>query len=375
MEDPVLVVGGGIGGLTTALALVDRGFACVVCEQAPALQEIGAGLGLWPAALRVFDDLGLGSQVRALSSSWESAGLRRSDGKVLVGYTAAEFAACFGEPTIGVHRGELQALLLRSLPSGVVKTGSRCVDVRQSGAGTVTAAFEDDSSMRARAVIGADGQRSRIRAILFGDRALHDCRCVGWRGTATKPRGSDWHAFAGETWGRGGRFGIIPISADRVTWYAAARAFRSGGGKAELLERFGEWHAPIPALLEATEEDNIWRDHIYDLWPLRQWSIGNVTLLGDAAHPMTPELGQGACQAILDAWTVADALATSADVTEAFREYERKRKARARFVTLVARFAAAGGGADSRPARYAREQSMALMPAPILFRALRAVAR
>jgi 2-polyprenyl-6-methoxyphenol hydroxylase-like FAD-dependent oxidoreductase len=374
VDDPVLVVGGGIGGLTTALALVDRGVPCVVCEQAPALHEIGAGLGVWPAALRVFDRLGLGAQVRALSRPWETAGLRRSDGKVLVRGTAAEFAACLGEPTIGVHRGELQALLVRSLPPGLVTTGARCVDVRQSG-GAVTAAFADGSSRRARAVIGADGQRSRIRAILFGERGLHDCRCVGWRGTAVQPRGSDWHAFVGETWGRAGRVGVIPISGDRVTWYAAARTFRSGGGKAELLERFGDWHAPIPALLAATDEDDIWRDHIYDLWPLRRWSMGKVTLLGDAAHPMTPELGQGACQAILDAFAVAHALASSADVTEAFREYERTRKGRARLVTLVARFAAAGGSADSRLARYAREQLMALVPAPIVFRALRAIAR
>ncbi len=190
-----------------------------------------------------------------------------------------------------------------------------------------------------------------------------------------QPVGSDWHISIGETWGPGGRFGILPIAGDRVTWYATTRSSRSGGAKAELVEHFGSWHHPIPELVDATSEANIWCDHIFDLWPLRRWSIGSVTLLGDAAHPMTPELGQGACQAILDAWALGQALARNADVESALRTYERGRKPRARFVTLMTRAAAIGANADGSFARAVREQTMARMPASILLRGLHATAR
>jgi 2-polyprenyl-6-methoxyphenol hydroxylase-like FAD-dependent oxidoreductase len=373
--DPILVVGAGIGGLTVALALTHQRIPCVVNEQAPELREIGAGLGLWPAPMQIFDRLGLGDEVRALSRPWEIGGLRRCDGRFLVRYTADEFAARLGEATIGVHRGELQALLLRSLPPAAVRTGSRCVGLRQPGDGTVVASFADGLTVRAPAVIAADGHRSRTRAILFGDRPLHDCKYVAWRGVATQRPATDWHVFAGETWGPAGRFGIFPITGERVTWYAAARTFHSDNPKDELVARFGDWHHPIPELLDATPEDEIWRDHIYDLRPPRRWSAGRVALVGDAAHPMTPELGQGACQAILDAWSLGEALAHSSDVPAAFRTYERNRKARARFVTLVARAVAVAGNADSRLARAAREHTTAQMPRAVLLHALDVVAR
>ena len=116
----------GIGGLSTALCLRQHGIACEVHERAPELNEIGAGLGLWPAPLAVFDQLGLGDAVRDLTGPWEEAGLRRADGSFLVRYTADEMTARLGGPTIGVHRGELQALLLAALPEGVVNTGRAC---------------------------------------------------------------------------------------------------------------------------------------------------------------------------------------------------------------------------------------------------------
>lgn len=373
--DPILVVGAGIGGLTAALTLSHHQIPCVVAEQAPALREIGAGLGLWPAPLRVLDRLALGDPVRALSRPWEIGGLRRSDGHFLVRYTPDDFAARLGESTIGVHRGELQALLLRSLPPTMVRTGSRCTGLRQPGDGTVVASFADGSTVRTPGVIAADGQHSQTRARLFGDRPLHDCKYIGWRGIAMQPPATDWHVFAGETWGRGGRFGIFPIAGERVTWYAATPISRSDDGKDQLVERFGDWHHPIPSLLDATPESEIWRDRIYDLSPPCRWSASRVTLLGDAAHPMTPELGQGACQAIIDAWSVSEALAKCSDIPTAFRTYERNRKPRAQFVTWAARAAATVGNADSQLALRARERTMAWTPAAALLRALDIVAR
>lgn len=373
MGERVVVVGGGIGGLTTALALAHHGIPVTVHERAPELQEIGAGLGVWPAPLRVFDRLGIGDAVRDLGCSWEEAGLRRADGRFLIRYTAAQFSDRLGEPTIGVHRGELQALLVRSLDPDVIRTGSACTGLTQRANG-VTVRFEHGPSVEADVVVGADGRRSIVRRELFGDQPLRDRRTVGWRGTALAPPASDWHRSIGETWGPGGRFGLLPISGGRVTWYAAARRLRADGGLEELLDRFGGWHDPIPELLAATEPSQVWVDACDDRRPLWHWGKGRVTLLGDAAHPMTPDLGQGACQAILDAWVLAEELSRSTDAA-ALRAYERRRRWRAGAVTMVARAATAGARPESRAAVTLRSRMAALAPPSLALRQLDLITR
>lgn len=372
-DRPVLILGGGIGGLTTALALRHRGIACEVHERAPLLQEIGAGLGLWPNALRVYDELGIGDKVRALSGTWEIAGLRRADGRFMLQYRAGQMARRLGEPTIGVHRGELQALLVNALPDGILKLGHESAGVEDDSARPVRVRFTDGSAREGSAVIAADGRRSRVRAQLFGDRELHDCHAVGWRGTARQPDGADWSSKVGETWAGEARFGILPISDGRVTWYAGAREFLDGGSREELRSRFGHLHDPVPALIDATPDDAIWRDSLDDLFPIRRWHRGRIALLGDAAHPMTPDLGQGACHAILDARAISIALAERPDPTVAFARYQRARWRSAARMVLVARAATRGAGSGGRVGNAIAEAVASRIPRGIALRALSAI--
>lgn len=369
-DRPVLILGGGIGGLTTALALHQRGIDCQVHERASALAEIGAGLGLWPNALAVFDELGIGDKVRGLAGSWDVAGLRRADGRFMVQYRADQMSARLGEPTIGVHRGELQAVLVNALPHGILHLDREVIAVEDEPGGPVRVRFADGSAVEADVVIAADGRRSRIRAQLFGERPLHDCHAVGWRGTARPPAGADWCRQVGETWSGQLRFGILPISEGRVTWYAAAREFHDGGSRAELRARFGHLHHPIPDLIEATPDDAIWRDSIDDLFPIRRWHKGRVALLGDAAHPMTPDLGQGACHAVLDARAIAAALAEHRDPTMAFAHYQRVRRRSAARMVMVARMASASGGAGGRIGSAVAEAVVSRVPRGLALRAL-----
>src|SRR5262249_48743694 len=158
-----------------------------------------------------------------------------------------------------------------------------------------------------------NGNRSRIRATQFSDRPLRDLGVLGWRATLADP--PDFGGFNGEVWGNGASFGFLPMSRNRVSWFGAAHG-DPPATKAFLAARFADWFAPIPEIIAMTPDDQIWFDRLYDLPPTRSWSKGRVALLGDAAHPMSPVLGQGACQAILDAWVVAEELARTPDDVE-----------------------------------------------------------
>lgn len=370
MQDPVVVVGGGIGGLTTALALAQRGIECEVYERAPELNEIGAGVQLWPMALRALDRVGVGTEVRALGGAPTDFEVRWRDGRRVMHLQADRLSERIGEAPIAVHRGELQGALLRAVGAGVVTTGKEVVGVAPTTDGAVVR-FADETERRAKAVIAADGRHSVVRSTMWGRPRLHRCRVMGWRGTATTPPGLEDQVVAGITWGEGMEFGMLRIAGDRTTWFGVVRRFDDGGSKAELLRRFARFHSPVPELLEATPEEAIWRDDIDDLWPLRRWSKGPVALLGDAAHAMTPAFGVGACHAILDAEAVAAALATDAEPERAFRAYQRARQRRVRAVTMVARAGVAGPRRD-RPQRLAAA-GLGVVPNAVFLAGLAAV--
>lgn len=364
-----MIVGGGIGGLTAALALQHHGVACEVYERAPELHEIGSGVGLWPGALRVLDRLGVGDAVRALTTRWELGGIRAGDGRFLVRYSGDHFARIFGERLAGVHRGELQQVLLRALPDGTVHTGHECVGVDAARAGAVVR-FATGVDREARAVIGADGQRSVVRTTLFSDHPLNDTGITSWRGTvATQP---GWDTPTGETWGPGAVFGFLPISGGRLTWFGA-EADAPAHDKGYLLERFGDWHAPIRQVIAATDDDQIWHDRIFDRRPLRRWVRGPVALLGDAAHPMTPAFGQGACQAIRDAWALGESLGSTSDVPAALRAYERRRRTQAVAVTGLAHLGIASARRKPRALQAASEAVTRAIPAGVVLRAMRPI--
>ncbi len=339
MKPKIVIIGGGIGGLTAAVALARRGLAAEVYEQAPVLEEIGAGVGLWSNALAALDSIGLSGKVTQLAVEVARQGIRRSDGAWLMCIRAEVMAARWGAGLVLVHRAELQQLLAAELDPAIIHLGARCTGVEANGESAI-ARFADGREAQADVLVGADGVHSVVRACLFGPGSLrhrgYTCvRSITPAGSVPLPRDG------AETWGRGARFGLGPTGGERIIWYATWNARAGADDVSDTAERlraiFGSWHDPIPAIIEATPKTALIRTDIYDRQPTRTWARGQVALIGDAIHPMTPDLAQGACQAIVDATTLADCLAGSPDARAALREYQQRRWRNAAATTLMAR--------------------------------------
>ena len=347
---PAMVAGGGIGGLAAAIALRRAGIVADVYERAPEMREVGAGIGLWPNATRILRRWGLLDEVLRRGHRMAGVEMRAADGRVLSRITVpADDAA-----GVLIHRADLHAVLLDALPPWAVRTGAAIQRFDETADG-VRADFGEAGTAEGAFLVGADGLWSTVRARLLDDGAPVYRGYPVWRGVA--PAGAArWEALT-ETLGRGVRFGIVPIGGGRVAWWAAANEPAGTddgprGSRARLLDLFRGFHAPIPALLEATPAEQILKNDTFDRPPVRRWGRGRVTLLGDAAHPTTPNLGQGGCLAIEDAAVLAHALSRTGDVAAALREYEARRWRRAAWITRQSlrygRIASWSGGAAVR---------------------------
>lgn len=331
MSDGVIVIGGGIGGLSAAIALRRAGIDAQVYERAPELREVGAGIGLWPNATAQLRRWGLLDEIIRRGHLYTRGEGRAADGRLLSVFDIPPMDA----PGVLIHRADLHSVLLEALPTWAVNTGSPFARFRETASG-VEADVGDAGSVAGTCLVGADGLRSAVREQLLNDGPPVYRGYPVWRGVA--PAGVAECDTLIETLGHGQRFGIVPIGGGRVAWWATANepenAPEEGAGrKAKLLRMFGGWHQPIPQLIEATPDDEILKNGTYDRPPARRWGRGRVTLLGDAAHPTTPNLGQGGCMAIEDGAVLACSLANASDAAAGLRAYEARRFRRTAWIT------------------------------------------
>ena len=326
-----LIIGAGIGGLSTALALRRQGHTVQVYEAAPALREIGAGVVLGLNAMRALHDLGLQEAVQAAGSPITELHLVDQQGRQLNHTNTRPFSQRLGFDNLGIHRAALQKALVRQLPAECLTLACPFERFELLPTGGVRAYFATGSHASGDALIGADGIRSRVRGQVLPGAAPRYAGYTCWRAIANAaplrlPAG---HAY--ESWGRAGRFGYVPLPNGQAYWFACINSAQPRNPQlqrfrvADLQRHFADFHAPVPQLLALTRDDQLLWNDILDLKPLTRFAYGPVLLLGDAAHATTPNLGQGAGQAVEDAAILANCLANQADIPTAFQEFETRR--------------------------------------------------
>lgn len=354
-----IVIGAGPAGLATALALRGADFDVTVHERRPDEHTTGTALTLWPNGLAALATFGADAAVRARCLASPGTAMRTSSGRILTQMSGPDLDAVGGRG-VALSRRDLLAALAGQLAPGVVRYGAPCVGVRNEPDGA-TALFADGGEDRADLVVGADGIRSTVRATCGIHTRLRYAGFTVWRATVPFPMPCSPGLL---TLGGPNQFGIWQLRGGEVYWFAATPAVEGAQrrGSSRPPELFGTWHPPIPQLLAATPTRRITVTDIYDSTPLPRWSAGSVVLVGDAAHPSLPNMGQGTSQAFEDVAVLADRLAAEPDIGRALRQYEARRRRRARSAWSQARMLARVGCWHGRLACRIRETLMTAAP-------------
>lgn len=366
------IIGGGIGGVAAAVALHRAGIQATVYERANELREVGAGMMLWPNATRILKAFGLLEKVAALSGQSQQFLVRSRTGTILMEIGLGHFDL----PALCTRRSDLLDALISALPAERLRLGHdyRYFERQKSSVGIH---FANGISTEHDFLIGADGIRSGVRSQLLGIREPIFRGYTVWRGLA-RLKGAGSKGLNSETWGRGQRFGILSTGGDRFTWYATANTDPSHvdspeGRQQELLRMFAGWHQPVESLIAATEESAILKNGAYDLPPLKRWGLGRVTLLGDAAHPCTPNLGLGGCMALEDALVLAKSFCREATPELALRRYELLRQRRTSHMQQRSLLMGNIGQWENRLVTGGRQIVASMLPASIFERNLRSI--
>jgi 2-polyprenyl-6-methoxyphenol hydroxylase-like FAD-dependent oxidoreductase len=346
-QQQFVVIGAGIAGLATAVALQRRGRDVTVLE-GRSDTTTGAGISIWPNALAALDHIGLGDAVREAGGRVTAGAMRWRDGKWLRRPSRERIVKALGEPLVVVRRSALNDVLANALSGGTLNTGAMVDGIELTPDG-VRITLSDSTTRHAAAVIGADGTHSVVARYLNGPLENRYAGYTAWRGIADSTLDPD---LAGETLGPGLECGHVPLGADHTYWFATERAPEGRqapeGEVAYLQSKFASWAEPLPALLAATDPGVVLHNDLYDRDDAPVWAKGPIVLVGDAAHPMRPHLGQGGCQGLEDAAILAHFVDQTDDLAAAFARFERFRRPRVR--ALVRESANIGKIVNLRPA-------------------------
>ncbi|MDO9435600.1 FAD-dependent monooxygenase [Hydrogenophaga sp.] len=342
----VAIVGGGMGGLAAAVALTHRGISVAVYEQSSVLREVGAGVFIYPNSLRQMERMGLGDALARVGAKVGSGSeYYRMDGSVVGKILTTDSSGWNG--MYGMHRADILKVLADALPASAIHTGHKCTGFSQDEAGAHLT-FENGNVAHADVVIAADGINSVLQKYVVAPSAPEYAGCRAYRGLIAADQLPDWRREAHQVWmGDGKHFMVFPVRGGELYNYVGfvpttsqtAESWSAVGDRDELAAAFAGWDPRVTHLLSKVETCFWWG--LYDRKPLSQWVNGRLALLGDAAHPMLPHLGQGANQAIEDGTALAVILGShthgNTSVEDALQRYEALRRPRTSMVQAEAR--------------------------------------
>ncbi len=328
MEKSISVIGAGIGGLTTALTFQQRGLDVKVFEASSVIKPVGAGIVLANNAMQVFQQLGLQTQIAAAGNRISCMKITDTQLRALSVVDLSRYERQYGVHNIAIHRGVLQQILVNAVGMQHIVLSKRLTKIEKSTPYQLT--FEDHSTVQSHIVIGADGIKSLVRHQVFGESKLRNAHQICWRGICEMNLPVRYQTELNEAWGKGKRFGFVQISDKKVYWYALANEKSIDDAETtDLMTLFADFHDDILAIIAATSREQIKVSDISDLPKLSQWQAEHICLIGDAAHATTPNLGQGACQAIEDAYVLGKLLDKGIPMAATFAQYEALRRKKA----------------------------------------------
>ncbi len=328
----ITIIGAGIGGLTTAIALTQNGFDVEIFEASKEFKNAGSGINLAINAMQIYKELGIYDDILLAANYTNSMNALNKELKVLTSAKFHNFENKYNVKTVAIHRASLHKILLNHIGNTKIHLNKKLKSLEQHNE-IINLSFEDGTSYNTTIVIGADGIHSNVRKSIFNNTALRDAEQVCWRGISNAIIDKKHTNELNEIWGRGNRFGFVHISSNEIYWFALINKDQFITKDADLVQLFSDYPHIIKNIISETTKKDILCNEIWDLKPIDKWYSGNVCLIGDAAHATTPNLGQGACQAIESAMALSICLKQEENIETAFSKFQLMRKQKANYVT------------------------------------------
>ncbi|WP_027379306.1 FAD-dependent monooxygenase [Chryseobacterium daeguense] len=327
--DEVSIIGAGIGGLTLGNILKQRNMNFTIYESAPEIKPVGAGIMMAINAMQIFDQLNVKGKIENAGNKIHGISITDESLKPILKTNALKLEKKYNSCNVAIHRAELQKILAEKIGFEHIKLNHTLIQIQKKENYILT--FDNKQEIESKIIFGADGIKSKVRDQIIEPGKIRNAEQICWRGLVEFDLPESFHQEAFEAWGKAKRFGFVKISRKKVYWYALTNK-KKFDDTINLIDIFKNFHPIILKILEATPLENIIINDIIDLSPISKWHSENLCLIGDAAHATTPNMGQGACQSIEDAYIIGKLMDITDNINEVFEKFQSIRRKKVDYI-------------------------------------------